>query len=236
MLPAVNPPGEESQRALEEEQARAAEVQSVPPSFIPKDHPTGNEDDALPDETLFGSMTTKVVAIIVAVIVVVAAAFWAMHALQRSGENPADAANSSENSEAIGRMSMWMMCRSVRKMALPRPRILLRLHLRRRPKPRQRRSRSPRRSPRIRLPVGAQAASREQHRLYGGQRELPVQPAGQSGYGYHVHLDQPHDVYRMNITIRTSGGKGYIRANTTEDPTQGEQVPSLCSPRAVPLR
>ena len=49
-------------------------------------------------------------------------------------------------------------------------------------------------------------------------------PAGQSGYGYHVHLDQPHDVYRMNITIRTSGGKGYVRANTTEDPTQGEQV------------
>ena len=26
------------------------------------------------------------------------------------------------------------------------------------------------------------------------------------------------------ITIRTSGGKGYIRANTTGDPTQGEQV------------
>ena len=28
----------------------------------------------------------------------------------------------------------------------------------------------------------------------------------------------------MVITIRTSGGKGYIRANTTGDPTQGEQV------------
>ena len=49
-------------------------------------------------------------------------------------------------------------------------------------------------------------------------------PGGQSGYAYYMHLDQPQDAYRMVITIRTSGGKGYIRANTTGDPTQGEQV------------
>ena len=47
---------------------------------------------------------------------------------------------------------------------------------------------------------------------------------GQSGYAYYMHLDQPQDAYRMVITIRTSGGKGYIRANTTGDPTQGKQV------------
>ena len=41
---------------------------------------------------------------------------------------------------------------------------------------------------------------------------------------YYMHLDQPQDAYRMVITIRTSGGKGYIRANTTGDPTQGKQV------------
>ena len=49
-------------------------------------------------------------------------------------------------------------------------------------------------------------------------------PGGQSGYAYYMHLDQPQDAYRMVITIRTSGGKGYIRANTTGDPTQGKQV------------
>ena len=43
-------------------------------------------------------------------------------------------------------------------------------------------------------------------------------PGGQSGYAYYMHLDQPQDAYRMVITIRTSGGKGYIRANTTGDP------------------
>lgn len=49
-------------------------------------------------------------------------------------------------------------------------------------------------------------------------------PDGQQGYGYYVHLSQPHDVYRLVIKIRSSGGQGYVRVNTTSNPTQGEQV------------
>lgn len=50
-----------------------------------------------------------------------------------------------------------------------------------------------------------------------------IDAPGQNGYGYAIHLSEPQDVYRMTITIRTSGGKGYIRANTA-DPTNGEQI------------
>lgn len=49
-------------------------------------------------------------------------------------------------------------------------------------------------------------------------------PAGQSGLGYYMHLAQSEKPYRMVIKIRSSGGQGYIRVNTTNDPTQGEQV------------
>ena len=69
-------PGEESLRALEEEQARIAEVSAIPPSFTPKDVPDDVDDSKLPDEHLFGKLSTKVVAIIVALILVVAAAVW----------------------------------------------------------------------------------------------------------------------------------------------------------------
>ena len=90
-------PGEESLRALEEEQARIAEVSAIPPSFTPKDVPDDEVDSKLPDEHLFGKLSTKVVAIIVALILVVAAAVWAVHAFRSSGDNPADASsNSSE--------------------------------------------------------------------------------------------------------------------------------------------
>ena len=49
-------------------------------------------------------------------------------------------------------------------------------------------------------------------------------PAGQSGFGYAVHLQQSTEVYKMIITIRTSGGQGYLRVNTTADPNAGQQV------------
>ena len=65
-------PCEESLRALEEEQARIAEVSAIPPSFTPKDVPDDEDDSKLPDEHLFGKLSTKVVAIIVALILVVA--------------------------------------------------------------------------------------------------------------------------------------------------------------------
>ena len=49
-------------------------------------------------------------------------------------------------------------------------------------------------------------------------------PNGQQGYGYLITLDGEHDVNKVVISIRSSGGTGFIRVNTNGDPTQGEQV------------
>ncbi|MBT1162266.1 murein biosynthesis integral membrane protein MurJ [Bifidobacterium sp. SO1] len=49
-------------------------------------------------------------------------------------------------------------------------------------------------------------------------------PAGQSGFAYHLHLNEATKVYRLKITISTSGGKAYVRTGTTDDPTKGKQV------------
>lgn len=49
-------------------------------------------------------------------------------------------------------------------------------------------------------------------------------PAGQSGFAYHLHFNESTKVYRMKITITTSGGKAYVRTGTSDDPTKGKQV------------
>lgn len=49
-------------------------------------------------------------------------------------------------------------------------------------------------------------------------------PGGQDGFAYVIRLSEAEDVYRMTISITTSGGQGYILVGTTNDPTAGEQV------------
>ncbi|KAB8287307.1 lipid II flippase MurJ [Bifidobacterium ramosum] len=49
-------------------------------------------------------------------------------------------------------------------------------------------------------------------------------PGGQNGFAYHLHLDKSQKVYRMKITITTSGGKGYVITNSASDPTKGDRV------------
>ena len=50
-------------------------------------------------------------------------------------------------------------------------------------------------------------------------------PAGQQGYGYYLHLQNKENVDRIVVSIRSSGGKGFVYANATADnPTGGEQV------------
>lgn len=49
-------------------------------------------------------------------------------------------------------------------------------------------------------------------------------PGGQDGFAYVIRLTEPQDVYRMTVSITTSGGQGYVIANTTNDPSAGQQV------------
>lgn len=233
-------PGEESQRALEEEQAQIAKAASVPPSFIPKDKPTDDGDnDELADESLFGSLTTKVVAIIVAAVVVVAAAFWAMHALQNSATDPADSSDTSNTSDSnwpdvnmdevpFGEDGSSTSSDASNKDAGDAAKNTSSDDATKKEAGKSDTAKKKTKIKKVTADKSSNAVPQPRHEnntaFTVSSANFLSNPAGQSGYGYHIHLDQPHDVYRMVITIRSSGGKGYIRANTGEDPTQGEQV------------
>ena len=233
-------PGEESLRALEEEQARIAEVSAIPPSFTPKDVPDDEVDSKLPDEHLFGKLSTKVVAIIVALILVVAAAVWAVHAFRSSGDNPADASsNSSEgdwpdiNADAVPFGGSENATNGGTTDDSSKSSDATQSESKDSASDKSKKSET------------ADSSSKKTKAKKSGDKDSSAvpqpshenntaftissanflsNPGGQSGYAYYMHLDQPQDAYRMVITIRTSGGKGYIRANTTGDPTQGKQV------------
>ena len=233
-------PGEESLRALEEEQARIAEVSAIPPSFTPKNVPDDEVDSKLPDEHLFGKLSTKVVAIIVALILVVAAAVWAVHAFRSSGDNPADASsNSSEgdwpdiNADAVPFGGSENATNGGTTDDSSKSSDATQSESKDSASDKSKKSET------------ADSSSKKTKAKKSGDKDSSAvpqpshenntaftissanflsNPGGQSGYAYYMHLDQPQDAYRMVITIRTSGGKGYIRANTTGDPTQGKQV------------
>lgn len=228
-------PGEESLRALEEEQARIAEVSAIPPSFTPKDVPDDEVDSKLPDEHLFGKLSTKVVAIIVALILVVAAAVWAVHAFQSSGDNPADASiNSSEgdwpdiNADAVPFGGSENATNGGTTDDSSKSSDDTQSESKDSVSDKSKKSETADSSSKKSGDKDSSAVPQPSHEnntaFTISSANFLSNPGGQSGYAYYMHLDQPQDAYRMVITIRTSGGKGYIRANTTGDPTQGKQV------------
>ncbi|MBT1174371.1 virulence factor MviN [Bifidobacterium sp. LC6] len=241
-------PGEESLRALEEEQARIAEVAAIPPSYNPKNPPvkSSTEDDHLPNENLFGSFTTKVVALIVALVVVVAAGFWAWSAFQKSGVDPADATDTSksengdwpdvdmnavpfgdnktsgsDSSDSTGSSDASKSGDSSSDASSDSSKS-------------DSSSKSTEKKSTVKKVVKDKTSKSvpKPHVINTtaytiSSADFVTDPGGQSGYGYVMHLDQAHDVSRVVITIRSSGGKGYIRANTTGDPSQGTEMASF---------
>jgi hypothetical protein len=223
-------PGEESLRALEEEQARIAEVSAIPPSFTPKDVPDDEVDSKLPDEHLFGKLSTKVVAIIVALILVVA-----VHAFRSSGDNPADASsNSSEgdwpdiNADAVPFGGSENATNGGTTDDSSKSSDATQSESKDSASDKSKKSETADSSSKKSGDKDSSAVPQPSHEnntaFTISSANFLSNPGGQSGYAYYMHLDQPQDAYRMVITIRTSGGKGYIRANTTGDPTQGKQV------------
>ncbi|PLS24755.1 murein biosynthesis integral membrane protein MurJ [Bifidobacterium imperatoris] len=251
-------PGEESLRALEEEQARIAEVAAIPPSYDPKNPPvkkTG-EDDHLPNENLFGSFTTKVVALIVALVVVVAAGFWAWSAFQKSGVDPADATDttksstgdwpdvnmnevpfgdqkSSDSSSADDPNSTDSSQSSNSNSSSDSSNSGTQDSEKSSSSSSSSSAKAQKKSTVKKVVEDRSVKSVPQPHVVNttaytiSSANFVSNPGGQSGYGYTLHLDQPHDVSRMIISIRSSGGKGYIRANTTGNPSEGEEMASF---------
>lgn len=246
-IPVIGPdgrviqPGEESARALqaEREAIEAAYKDgnaSTPPSFTPKNDERKGAEVA--NATLFGGVKTKVVAIIVAVVVVVAALGLAIHGLTHkdtsiessSSSSPwpemnldevpfgeksstdstsSDTKNESETSDTSssdGADNSAAETDDSSKDSEKKTKhtvITADKNVKSVPDPK--------------MPENTTAYEID-------NRQFLTNPNGQQGFGYYVHLTQPQKAYRMVITIRSSGGQGYVRVNTSNDPTQGEQV------------
>lgn len=235
-IPVIDPDGhpiaETSTQALQTE--HDIPDNSVPPSFRPT-HVVRVQDleDDVADETLFGRFTTKTVAIVVAVILVVIALIGTIHVLSNNSSDPnltqtdgqswpefdpnavpfgddATADNaSSDNSDAnaADKAEDHITGKEQEQQSTP--------------------SDEDNKSNDVITTdkqVSAIPAPRQLNTTpYDIERQTFLDLPEFDGYCYAVHLAQPQDVYRMTITIRSSGGKGYVRANAT-DPNAGEQV------------
>ncbi len=246
-------PGEESARALQAEQEaieaayRAGEV-ATPPSFTPKSGERKISEVA--NAALLGGLKTKVVAIIVAVIIVAAALGLAIHGLTlkdssiKSSDSDGpwpemnldevpfgdDSSTDSTSSDTKSKSETGdtsssdasdtadttttdtddssktdESANSTKKSEKKTERTVITA------------DKNVKSVPNPKLPENTTAYEID-------NRQFLTNPNGQQGFGYYVHLTQPQKAYRMVITIRSSGGQGYVRVNTSGDPTQGEQV------------
>ena len=256
-IPVIGPdgrviePGEESARALQAEQEAIEQAYqneasaTPPPSFAPQNASSGGPADVA-DAKLFGSLKTKVVAIVVAVILVAAAAGLAIHGLtQKSShgtnttannpwpemnlddvpfgdnENSGDSTTNGSDSNGAKDSSGNDSSSSDTKQSDDQS---------------KQQSSKPKKESKKKTVDKVVTADKVVKQVPDPKvpenttpyeidnRQFLSNPDGQRGYAYYIHLSQPQKAYRMTIKIRSSGGQGYLRVNATSSPNQGEQV------------
>lgn len=236
-----------SARALQAEQS--VPDGTVPPSFTPKEVVRAEDlDDAdVSDQTIFGRLTTKTMAIIAAVVVLVAALFGTMHILSTNSSDPNviqtdgeawpefdpdavpfgndSAAAESDDTEDTADDTAKDENKTDQSEDQPDTDTA-------EPADEQdadsedAQDQPAKTHELITADKQASAVPTPRHvntTPFEIQSESFINAPSANGYGYAVHLAQPQDVYRMVITIRSSGGRGYVKVNTT-DPNAGEQV------------
>lgn len=234
-----------SARALQAEQS--VPDRTVPPSFTPKEVVRAEDlDDAdVSDQTIFGRLTTKTMAIIAAVVVLVAALFGTMHILSTNSSDPNITQTDGEAWPEFDPDAVPFGNDSAATESDDEPDNTAKDE----DKPEDEVDKSEGQSdtteqdgqdgksedakdkpdaPRELITADKEASAVPTPRHvdttpFEIQSESFINEPSANGYGYAVHLAQPQDVYRMVITIRSSGGRGYVKVNTT-DPNAGEQV------------
>lgn len=234
-----------SARALQAEQS--VPDRTVPPSFTPKEVVRAEDlDDAdVSDQTIFGRLTTKTMAIIAAVVVLVAALFGTMHILSTNSSDPnitqtdgeawpefdPDAVpfgNDSAATESDDESDNTAKDEDKPEDEVDKSEGQSDMTEQDGQDGKSEDAKDKPDAPRELITADKEASAVPTPRHvdttpFEIQSESFINAPSANGYGYAVHLAQPQDVYRMVITIRSSGGRGYVKVNTT-DPNAGEQV------------
>ena len=230
-----------SARALQTEQA--VPDGTVPPSFTPTQVVRAEDldDEDVSDQTIFGRFTTKTVAIIAAVVVLIAALCGTMHILsnnssdpnvtQTDGEawpefNPDEVPFGGDDATAASDDKADDTDKDEDKADQSEDQSDTIEPAGQDGKSEDAKDKSDAPRELITADKEASAVPTPRHvntTPFEIQSESFINAPSANGYGYAVHLTQPQDIYRMVITIRSSGGRGYVKVNTT-DPNAGEQV------------
>jgi putative peptidoglycan lipid II flippase len=214
-------PGYESARALQEEQEAIAEASPVilPPSFTPqqKAPQTDATGDDIANTPLLGKLTTKVVAIVTVVVLIIAAAGIAAYKLiGHGGKNGGSYQQSSAdpwpemnlNKVPFGAETADGNDSNKQENDTPAKNDSTKTN----------------KDDKIANAVPAPSIPVNNTPLTIDKQEFYHSPAGQRGLAYYMHLSTPANVTRFVVRIRTSGGTGYLLANTSQDPNAGQQV------------
>ncbi|WEV64077.1 hypothetical protein [Bifidobacterium sp. ESL0732] len=240
-------PGHESAQALQAEQEAidAANPVITPPSFTPAQKTQQESDnpgsDDIADTPLLGKLTTKVVAIIAIIVLILAAAGVAAFVLidhnnkstggyQQSssdpwpkmnlnnvpfgaegngGGNEDQNANGTDNSSNANKQGGTSSSESSDGSAS---------------KSEAGSSAKVKTADKVAKAVPAPSIPMNNTPLTIDKQEFYQSPAGQNGLAYYMHISQPATVTRFVVQIRTSGGTGYLIANSAQDPNAGQRV------------
>lgn len=256
-------PGEESARALREEELEKEEYgdyssqntgllshSSMPPSFQPHEHQddlkakksSGQNNVDIADAKIFGGLSTKVLAIGVVALLVIVVFAISLHSLFNSHEAPSNFAKSnswdSQSVENVPFGSQGVLSEdksdSSKEKQPNKPgtsesdankageknkdnksnknnKSLKNKHKK------QNKRKKVKQVPPPKMPTN--------NTPYPIDIQQFLEDTGnQRGYGYYMHLTQPQEAYRFVVSIRSSGGHGYLIANSKNDPSAGEKV------------
>ncbi|RFT23533.1 kinase [Bifidobacteriaceae bacterium GH022] len=253
-------PGEESARALREEELENEEYgdyssqnagllshSSMPPSFQPHEHQddlkakkSSNQNNVdIADAKIFGGLSTKVLAIGVVALLVVVVFAISLHSLFNSHEAPSNFAKSnswdSQSVENVPFGSQGVLSedksdsskenqpnknntsKSGEKKSDEKNKSNKDNKSLKNKHKKQNKRKKVKQVPKPKMPTN--------NTPYPIDIQQFLEDTGnQRGYGYYMHLTQPQEAYRFVVSIRSSGGHGYLIANSKNDPSAGEKV------------
>ena len=243
-------PGEESARALRQEELENENYKDysaynsyntdsydlkkshslMPPSFQPHEHQedlkakkSSNQNNVdIADAKIFGGISTKVLAIgIVAILVVVVFAI-SLHSLFNSHEAPSSFTKSNSwNSQSIENVPFGSQGVLPNKNNDSEQSTNSKANKKNQNKNNKNKNKKNQKKAK-QVPQPKMPTNNTPYPI--DMQQFLSNTAGQRGYGYYMHLTQPQEAYRFVVSIRSSGGHGYLIANSKNDPSAGDKV------------